>query len=219
MITTVIFTIIFGNLINVDSENTAYELFSFTGLLPWTLFSQSLQRSGISLIRNIRLITRVFFPRIIIPIANSVSTLIDFAISFTLLIVLLFIFDIAIPINILAVPIIIFFNLLIAVGIGIWFAALNVYYRDFTYILPFIIQLWMYASPLAYSSSVIPSKWRWIYDLNPMVGIIDAFRWAILGTTDFPLTAFVYSMVMGVLLFSVGLIIFRRLERGFADVI
>jgi lipopolysaccharide transport system permease protein len=219
LITTAVFTIIFGRLIKVQSEDVSYALFAYAGLLPWNVFSQSLQRAGISLTRDIRLINKIFFPRIIIPMSSSASTLVDFSVCFAFLIVLLLIFRSPISIKILTIPILLFFNMLLSVGVGIIFAALNVYYRDFTYVLPFVIQVWMFASPLAYSSSVIPASWSWIYNLNPMVGIIDGFRWAIYGTTDFPLNSLVYSVAVSSLIFVVGLIIFQRLERSFADVI
>jgi lipopolysaccharide transport system permease protein len=219
LLTTAIFTIIFGRLMNAQSDDLSYELFAFAGLLPWNVFSQSLQRAGISLTRDIRLITRIFFPRIIIPMANALSTLVDFLVSLTVLVILLLIYRISIPITFFAIPILLLLNLLIAIGIGIIFSALNVYYRDFTYILPFIIQLWMFASPLAYSSKIIPAAWAWIYYLNPMAGIIDGFRWAVFGTIEFPATSLLYSSIVGVMVFMISLIIFRRLERNFADVI
>ena len=219
LMTTAIFTIVFGRLMNAPSDNMNYELFAFAGMLPWTMFSQSLQRSGVSLTRDIRLITRIFFPRIIIPVANSASTLVDFLVSFVILIILLFIYKVPVSLNVITLPILVFFNMLLAIGVGIAFAALNVYYRDFTYVLPFVVQIWMYASPLAYSSSIIPDQWAWVYDLNPMVGIINGFRWAIFGQTDFPLNSLTYSIVVSLVLFGVGLTVFRRLERSFADVI
>lgn len=219
LMTTAIFTIVFGRLMGAPSDNMNYELFAFAGMLPWTMFSQSLQRSGVSLTRDIRLITRIFFPRIIIPVANSASTLVDFLISFILLLVLLVIYQVPVSLNVITLPILVLFNMLLAIGVGITFAALNVYYRDFTYVLPFVIQIWMYASPLAYSSSIIPDQWAWVYDLNPMVGIINGFRWAIFGQIDFPVNSLAYSIVVSLVLFSVGLTVFRRLERSFADVI
>jgi lipopolysaccharide transport system permease protein len=219
LLTTAIFTIIFGRLMNAPSEEISYELFAFAGLLPWNVFSQSLQRAGISLTRDIRLITRIFFPRIIIPMANAISTIVDFLVSLVVLIILLFIYRLPISINILTIPILLLLTLLISIGVGTIFSALNVYYRDFTYVLPFVIQVWMFASPLAYSSTIIPQTWGWVYYLNPIVGIIDGFRWAIFGTIDFPITSLTYSLIVGMMIFTASLIIFRRLERNFADVI
>jgi len=219
LLTTAIFTVVFGILMKTQSDNVNYVLFAFVGLLPWSVFSQSLQRAGISLTREIRLITRIFFPRIIIPVSNAASTLVDFLVSFLLMIILLLIYKIPITINMLTIPILLFFTMLLSIGVGIVFAALNVYYRDFTYVLPFVIQVWMYASPLAYSSKLIPKSWTWVYDLNPLVGIINGFRWAILGTTDFPLRSLIYSITASILILIIGLALFRRLERSFADVI
>jgi lipopolysaccharide transport system permease protein len=219
LITTVIFTIIFGRLMKTQSDNVSYELFAFVGLLPWNVFSQSLQRAGVSLTRDIRLITKIFFPRIIIPLANSLSTLVDFLVSLVILAILLVLYRSPISLNILAIPLLLFFNVLLSVGVGIIFAALNVYYRDFTYVLPFVIQVWMYASPLAYSSKLIPPNFSWIYDLNPMVGIIDGFRWAIFGTIAFPTNSLIYSIFASVGICLIGLVIFHRLEHSFPDVI
>jgi lipopolysaccharide transport system permease protein len=219
LLTTAIFTVVFGVLMKTPSDNVNYVLFAFVGLLPWSVFSQSLQRAGISLTREINLITKIFFPRIIIPIASAASTLVDFLVSFLILIILLIIYKVPLSINILSLPVLLFFTMLLSIGVGIIFAALNVYYRDFTYVLPFVIQVWMYASPLAYSSKLIPPSWTWVYDLNPLVGIINGFRWAVLGTTDFPLKSLVYSITASVVILILGLALFRRLERSFADVI
>ncbi len=219
LVTTVIFTFIFGRLLGAGSDDIQYELFAFAGLIPWNVFSQSLQRGGVSLTRDIRLITKIFFPRVIIPIANAISTLVDFGVSFIILIVLLLVYQVPLSISILSLPLLLVLTLMLSIGVGVIFASLNVYYRDFTYVLPFLIQVWMYASPLAYSSNLIPESLNWIYDLNPMVGIIDGFRWAIFGTITFPMNALIYSFVTSLVIFFLGMFIFRRLERSFADVI
>jgi lipopolysaccharide transport system permease protein len=219
LLTTAIFTVVFGGLMKTPSDNVNYILFAFVGLLPWGVFSQSLQRAGISLTREINLITKIFFPRIIIPISSATSTLVDFLVSLVLMVILLLVYKIPVSINILTIPVLLFFTMLLSIGVGIVFAALNVYYRDFTYVLPFVVQVWMYASPLAYSSKLIPQSWSWVYDLNPLVGIINGFRWAILGTTDFPLKSLIYSIMISILILIIGLALFRRLERSFADVI
>ncbi len=219
LITTAVFTIIFGQLMKVQSDNVAYSLFAFAGMLPWNVFSQSLQRSGISLTRDIRLINKIFFPRIVIPMSSSISTLVDFLVSLVIMIALMAIYHLPVSLDLLTIPVFLFFTMLLSIGVGIIFAALNVYYRDFTYVLPFVIQVWMYISPLAYSAKLIPASWTWIYDLNPVVGLINGFRWAILGTTEFPLNSLIYSITLSLLLFLIGLLIFRRLERNFADVI
>jgi lipopolysaccharide transport system permease protein len=219
LITTVIFTFIFGRLLGADSENLQFELFAFAGLIPWNIFSQSLQRGGVSLTRDIRLITKIFFPRVIIPIANALSTLVDFGVSLLILVIMLIVYRVPVSLTILSLPLLLVLTLMLSIGVGVIFAALNVYYRDFTYVLPFLIQVWLYASPLAYSSSLIPENLSWIYKLNPMVGVIDGFRWAIFGTIDFPGKALAYSVLTSLSIFLMGMLIFQRLERSFADVI
>ena len=219
LITTVIFTFVFGRLLGAGSEDVQFELFAFVGLIPWNIFSQSLQRGGVSLTRDIRLVTRIFFPRVIIPIANAISTLVDFGVSLLILIILLIIYQVPISPSILSLPVLIIMTMLLSIGVGVIFAALNVYYRDFTYVLPFLITVWMYASPLAYSSKLIPEYLRWIYQLNPLVGIIDGFRWAIFQTIAFPMNSLTYSLIISMLIFFIGMFIFRSLESSFADVI
>ena len=219
LVTTVIFTFVFNGLLGAGSENVQYELFVFAGLIPWNVFSQSMQRGGVSLTRDIRLITKIFFPRAIIPIANVLSTLVDTAVSFLILIVLLIIYKVPLTIYILGLPLLLLITIILSIGISLVFAALNVYYRDFTYVLPFLISVLMYISPLGYSSKLIPEKLSWLYTLNPMVGVIDGFRWAVFGTTQFPTHALIYSLFISLLLFVVGMYVFRRLERSFADVI
>jgi len=219
LVTTVIFTFIFGALLEADSENIQYELFTFAGLLPWNIFSQSLQRGGISLTRDIRLITRIFFPRVIIPIANALSTLVDFIVSLLILFILLLIYQVPISLSILILPALLVLTMMLSIGVGVIFAALNVYYRDFTYVLPFVIQVWMYASPLAYSTLIIPDSLSWLYKLNRMVGVIDGFRWAIFQSTEFPLYSILYSCAISLSIFIIGMLIFKRLESRFADVI
>ena len=219
LITTVIFTFVFGRLLGAGSEDVQFELFAFAGLIPWNVFSQSLQRGGVSLTRDIRLVTRIFFPRVIIPIANALSTLVDFGVSLLMLIIILIIYRVPILPSMLSLPLLLIITMLLSIGVGVIFAALNVYYRDFTYVLPFVITVWMYASPLAYSSKLIPDNMSWIYKLNPLVGIIDGFRWAIFRTIDFPLNSLTYSLITSLLIFFIGMFTFRRLERSFADVI
>lgn len=219
LITSAIFTIIFGMLMGAPSDGVAYAIFTFAGMLPWGVFSQSLQRAGVSLTRDIRMITKIFFPRIIIPVANAISTVVDFLVSCAILTVLMVIYKIPFTVNLLVIPLLLVLTYVLSIGIGITFAAFNVYYRDFTYVLPFIIQVWMYASPLAYSAKLIPENWTWVYDLNPMVGIINGFRWAVFGTTEFPLQSLLYSLAASLIIFIAGLLIFNRLERKFADVI
>jgi lipopolysaccharide transport system permease protein len=219
LLTTVVFTLIFGQLMKAPSENINYSLFTFSGLLPWNIFSQSLQRSSDSLTKDLRLITKIFFPRIILPVSEALSTLVDFLVSLVVLFILLLAYRMPFSLNLLIIPVLVVFVLMLAIGVGTIFAALNVYYRDFSYALPFIIQVWMFASPLAYSAKLIPASWSWIYDLNPIVGLINGFRWAFFTTIDFPLQSLVYSAIASCIIFIIGLFIFSRLERSFADYI
>jgi lipopolysaccharide transport system permease protein len=219
LLTTAVFTLIFGQLMKAPSENINYSLFTFSGLLPWNIFSQSLQRSSDSLTKDLRLITKIFFPRIILPVSEALSTLVDFLVSLVVLFILLLAYRMPFSLNLLIIPVLVVFVLMLAIGVGTIFAALNVYYRDFSYALPFIIQVWMFASPLAYSAKLIPAAWSWIYDLNPIVGLINGFRWAFFTTIDFPLQSLVYSAIAACIIFIIGLFIFSRLERSFADYI
>lgn len=219
VLTTVIFTVIFGTLMKAPSDNVTYALFSFASMLPWNIFSQSLQRAGTSLTKDIRLITKIFFPRIIIPVSNSLSTIVDFLVSAVILVGLMIFYKVTFTTRLLAIPLLIFLDFILSIGVGVIFAALNVYYRDFTYVLPFVVQVWMYASPIAYSAKLIPASWQWLYNLNPLVGVITGFRWAVFSNIPFPTEAVIYSLISSSLIFVIGMIIFRRLEKSFADVI
>lgn len=219
LLTSAVFAIIFGRLAKLPSGDIAYELFAFAGFLPWNIFSQSLQRSGQSLVKDASLITKVYFPRIILPMASSMSTIIDFFISGIVFGILLFIYKIPFTPNLLAIPLLLILCLITSIGVGLWISAFSVYYRDFIYVLPFIVQVWMYASPLAYSIDLIPEKWLWLYSLNPVTGILESFRWALLGGSEFPWLAVGLSIAVSSILFTTGSYIFKRMERNFADVI
>lgn len=219
LLTSVIFAIIFGRLAKLPSGEVPYELFAYAGMLAWNIFSQSIQRAGQSLVKDTELVTKVYFPRIIIPISGSASTLIDFIVAVLVFFVLLFFYKIPLTINLLALPFLLVICYVLAIGVGLWISALSVFYRDFIYALPFVIQAWMYASPLAYSASLIPNQWKSLYSLNPMVGIIESFRWALLGFSFFPWSSFIISIVTGALIFITGLMVFKRVERSFADTI
>ncbi|MEP7288292.1 MAG: ABC transporter permease [Chloroflexota bacterium] len=221
LVASLIFAVIFGRIAALPSDGKPYLLFIYAGMLPWNLFAGCLQRAGNSLISDAKLITKVYFPRLIIPIASSAAVLLDFAVAFVVMIVLLFVYhdQVSVTWNILALPLLLLVVLLISIGVSLFLSALNVYYRDFMYALPFVIQVWMYASPLVYSASMIPDRWRVIYALNPMAGVIDGFRWALLGTGEFPLLTMSIAVVMGCLFFIVGAYIFQRVESSFADVV
>ena len=219
LLTSALFAIIFGRLAKLPSGDVAYELFAFAGMLPWNVFSQSLQRASQSLLKDAGLITKVYFPRVILPIAGSISALVDFFVSSVVFFLLLILYRIPFTYNLLAVPLLLILCLLTSIGVGLWISAFSVFYRDFIYALPFIVQIWMFASPLAYSIDLIPQKWLWLYSLNPVVGILESFRWALLGGEEFPWFSTSISLVISILIFFVGSYIFKRMERSFADVI
>lgn len=219
LLTMVIFSIIFGQLAKLPSENIPYPVFSFAALLPWQLFAEALSRSGVSLVANNTLLTKVYFPRLVIPLSAVLSSLVDFAISFVILIFLMIGYGIKLTWAILAVPLLVVFALLTALAVGIWLAAFNVRYRDVQYAIPFLIQAWMFASPVAYSVNLIPEGLgRALYGLNPMAGVIQGFRWALLGGQA-PDAMIIVSLIMMVALLCGGLLYFRRMEETFADVV
>ena len=219
ILTSGIFALIFGVLANLPSDDSPYLLFAFAGTLPWTLFAQSLQRAGSSLVGGRELIAKVYFHRLILPIASSFSVVVDFLVGLASISILFIIYKVPLTWNLLAIPGLVFVNLLIAIGVSFWISAFSVHYRDFIYALPFLVQAWMYASPVAYASSIIPDQWMAIYSLNPMVGIIEGFRWALLGQGEFSWISFGISSGVGIVVFVIGALVFRRIERGFADVI
>jgi lipopolysaccharide transport system permease protein len=219
LVTAIIFTVVFGGFARLPSDGKPYILFVFTGLLPWNLFSSSISRAGGSLVGNSGLISKIYFPRILIPLASVGAVLIDFMVAFVFLIVLMLIYRVTFTWHLLFLPFFMLLALLSAMGVSFWISAWGVYYRDFIYALPFLIQAWTYASPVAYAMSIVPERWRWLFGLNPAVGFIEGFRWAILGSGGLTLDIVLISAVSAVLFFFTGLFIFRRVERGFADVI
>lgn len=219
LVAALIFAVIFGRFANLPSSGVPYLPFVFAGMLPWNLFSGALQRAGNSLISDSRLISKVYFPRMTIPVASSAAVLIDFAVGLVVMLALIALYGIPLTANLLLLPVLLLLTLLISVGVSLFFSALNVYYRDFMYALPFLVQVWMYATPVVYSIDLIPPVVRNFYALNPMVGVIDGFRWALLGLGDFPLASVLLSLVIGVIVFVSGALVFQRVERNFADVI
>lgn len=219
LITALIFTVVFGNLANLPSDGMPYLLFSFAGMLPWNLFSQSLQRGGNSLVGSSALISKVYFPRMIIPMASTIAVLVDFAVALVVMAGLLVYYQVPIGWNLLLVPPLMIATVVAASGVSLWVSALSVQYRDFIYALPFLLQAWMYASPVAYSTSLIPERWRALYALNPLVGLIDGFRWSLLGHGSVAVSALALAFATSALLFVSGATFFRRMERSFADTI
>jgi len=219
ILTVLIFTVIFGVLLKTPSQGLPYPLFALSALLPWQLFATALQRSSISLVGNANLITKIYFPRLAIPLSTVFAALVDFAVSLIVLFVVMIYYRHYPGINTLWLPLIILLALLTALAVGFWLSALNVQYRDVQHMVPFIIQVWMYASPIVYPIETIPEgTWRLLYGLNPMVGVIQGFRWALLGTAPPDLTMLISIGVVVVLLVS-GLYYFRRMEKTFADIV
>lgn len=219
LLSSLIFAAVFGNLAKLPSDGAPYILFVFAAMLPWNLLANGLQRAGNSLIGDANLISKVYFPRIVIPIASSAAVLVDFAVAGGVMVVLAALYGVTPTWTWLAVVPLTVLAFVLVVGSSLIFSALSVYYRDFKYALPFLLQAWMYISPLVYATSLIPPEWQFLYHLNPMVGIIDGFRWALLGGREFPATGLVTAIPEVAVLFLVGVYVFQRVERSFADVI
>jgi len=219
LLTMVIFTVIFGQFAKLPSDGLPYPIFSFTALLPWNYFAQAISRSGISLVSNTNLISKIYFPRLIVPISSALGPLIDLAISFVILLGMMAWYGIAPTWGVLALPFFTLLAVVTAVAVSLYLSALNVKYRDVGHAIPFLVQFWMYASPVVYSMSIIPQKWRLLYSLNPMVGVIEGFRWALLGKERPDFTVMAVGVGVALVLLLGGLIYFKRTERFFADII
>jgi len=219
-LTMVVFTLVFGRLAKFPSEGAPYPILVFAAMLPWQLFSNALQESSNSLIGNSALISKIYFPRLIVPASSVVVSFIDFLISFGILVGLMVWYGFVPGWRVLFLPFFTLLVLLLSMGAGFWFSALNVKYRDFRYVVPFVVQFGLYVSPVGFSSGVIPDSWRLLYSLNPMVGVIDGFRWALIGQSQqLYMPGFLASIVLTIALCWYGLIYFRRTERFFADII
>ena len=214
-----IFTLVFGRFAKLPSEGVPYTVFTLCALLPWNYFSRSLSDSSNSLVGSSNLITKIYFPRLILPISRIFSGLIDFGITFVMLIGLLVYYRIAPSAAVVTLPLFMLLTMLTSLAVGLWLTALNVKYRDVGFVVPFVIQFWMYASPVAYSSSIIPKRLQPLYALNPMVSVVDGFRWALLGKNPPNFTSMFASLAIVVMLLVFGVYYFRRMERTFADVI
>jgi len=219
LITMVIFSLIFGRLAKLPSEGFPYPVFTYAGLLPWQLFSGAVLRAGTSLVGNANLLTKVYFPRLIIPISAVTSGMVDFLVSFLVLLGLMLFYGIIPKWEISILPFLVLFVLGTSFSVGIWLSALNVQYRDVQHIVPFLVQVWMFASPVAYSIELVPTGiWRIVYALNPMAGVIQGFRWALLGSRP-PDEMILVSLAIVAILIVTGLYYFRKMEKGFADVV
>jgi len=220
LLTMIILTVVFGKIAKLPSEGVPYPILVFAAMLPWQFFSNALSEAGNSLIGNANLISKIYFPRLIIPTSAVVTSFIDFLISGIILAVLMVWYQFVPGWRILSLPIFIIIAFAAAMGTGLWLTALNVKYRDFRYVIPFIVQLGLYISPVGFSSSIVPDKWRLLYSINPMVGVIDGFRWALLGgKSTIYWSGFLISIaVVGIVLIT-GIIYFRKTEKTFADII
>lgn len=219
-LTMVVFTVVFGNLAKLPSEGVPYPILVFAGMLPWQFFSTALSECSNSLISNANLISKVYFPRLIVPTSAVIVSFVDFMISGMILLGLMAWYNYVPSWRILTLPLFISIAFAASIGVGLWLAALNVEYRDFRYIVPFIVQFGLYISPVGFSSNIVPEQWRLLYSLNPMVGVIDGFRWAILGgESKLYMSGFMLSMGLVVFLLISGIWYFRKMERTFADVI
>jgi lipopolysaccharide transport system permease protein len=220
LLTMAVFTVVFGKLAKLPSDSIPYPLLVFSAMLPWQFFSNALSESSMSLVSNANLISKVYFPRLIIPAGSVIVSLVDFLISFGILIILMLWFQFVPALQIVTLPLFILMAFAASLGFGLWITSLNVKYRDFRYVIPFIVQFGLYISPVGFSSTIVPEKWRLLYSINPMVGVIDGFRWAILGgETALYWPGFLLSAIVIVVVLITGIAYFRKMERTFADVI
>lgn len=214
----IVFTLFFGVLARIPSEDIPYPLFNYTALLPWTLFAEGITRSANSMVQDANLIKKVYFPRLVMPISGVISPLVDFAIAFLLLIGMMLYFGFTPTIRILYLPLFLMFALVTGLGVGLWLSAINVQYRDVRYAVPFLIQIWLFASPVVYSSTLLPESLRVFYGLNPVTGVIEGFRWALLGTNP-PSSLLYVSVLIVIIILISGIFYFRRMEKTFADLV
>lgn len=219
LMTMIIFSIFFGKLARLPADGVPYPIFAYTALVPWTYFANSMNLSSASLIRYERVITKVYFPRLIVPLAAVLAGLVDLGAAFLLLIGMLIFYGFVPTVAILALPLYVLLAATTAFAVSLWLSALNVQYRDVRYTLVFITQLWLFMTPIVYSTTMVPERWRPLYGLNPMAGVVEGFRWSLLGTSHGPGPMLFVSVAMVVLLLVGGLFYFRRMERTFADVV
>lgn len=219
LLTMGVFTIFFGNLAKIPSDGVPYPIFSFAALVPWQLFANALSNSSNSLVNSRDLITKVYFPRLIIPFSSILGGLLDFGIALAVLLLMMLYYGIMPTSAVFLLPLFIILAIATALAVSLWLSALNVMYRDVRYTIPFMTQFWLFLTPIAYPSSLVPEKWRMLYGLNPMSGVVEGFRWALLGKSDQDWSLVIVSSIVVVVLLVGGLIYFRRMERNFADVV
>ena len=218
-LTMVVFSIFFGDLAKVPSDGIPYPIFSYTALLPWQLFTKALQDASRSLVASSHMITKVYFPRVILPLASILAGVVDFLVAFIVLLGMMVYYKITFTTRAFILPALLLLTLVTALGVGLWLSALNVLYRDINYVVHFLTQFWMFITPIAYPASMIPAKWLPLYALNPMTGVVEGFRWALLNRGDFPFLLIGISTVVSILLLISGMFYFKRMERLFADMV
>ena len=221
VLTMVVFSIFFGGLAKVPSDGIPYPLFSLAGLMPWQLFENSMRNASKSLVANRNMITKIYFPRVILPLSSILASLIDFFVALPILIVMMIVYGYHVNIYVLLIPYFLLLTILTSFGVSLWFSAMDVLYRDVGIVVPFISQIWMYITPIAYGSSLISNpKWAFIYNLNPMVGVVNGFRSAFLGIyTEIPIQSMIFSLLISLIIVISGLFYFRHMEKQFADLI
>ena len=216
--TMLIFTAVFGNFAKIPSDGLPYPVFTYAALLPWSYFAEAISRSGVSVVSDTNLVRKVYFPRLIMPLASVIIPVVDFCVSFLILLCLMAWYHVIPTWGVILLPFFLLLALLTALSVGLWLSALNVRYRDVRFIIPFLVQIWMYASPVVYPVSLVPERWRIVFNLNPMVGVIEGFRWALLGKASPDFQAITVSVIGVLVLLIGGLLFFKRMESTFADV-
>jgi lipopolysaccharide transport system permease protein len=219
LFTMIVFSLFFGRLGKIPSDGIPYPIFSYAALVPWAFFSQGLSQASNSLVGSANLIKKVYFPRLFVPIASVVSGLIDFALAFIVLLGMMLYYGIHPTIHVIWLPFFLLLTLITSLGVSLWLSALNVQFRDVRFILPFLTQLWLFATPIAYPSSLLSEPWRTLYGINPMVGVVEGFRWALLGSETAPGPMVIISSLAALAILISGTYYFRRLEKTFADVV
>lgn len=217
--TMIVFSIFFGRLAKVPSDGIPYPIFSYVALVPWTFFANGMNQGSSSLVSSSNLIKKVYFPRLAIPIATVLSGIIDFALAFIMLLGMMFYYGFLPTVNVLWLPFLLLLSLITSLGVSLWLSVMNVQFRDVRYIIPFLTQLWLFATPIAYPSSLLSEPWRTVYGLNPMVGVVEGFRWALLGTNTAPGPIVIVSALAALALLMTGTLYFRRMEKTFADIV
>jgi homopolymeric O-antigen transport system permease protein len=218
LLTMMIFSLVFGKLAHIPSEGLPYPVFYYSALLPWMYFATALQNATNTIVENQRVITKVYFPRLALPLASVLAGLVDFGISFLMFVTILLYYRIRPTAAVLWLPAFLLLAVLTALGVGLWLSALNAIYRDVRYVLPFLVQFWMFASPVAYPSSLVPLKWRWLYGVNPMAGVIEGFRWSLAGRGEPPGRILAASVAVVIVILLGGIAYFQRMETTIADV-